>query len=582
MSICYGCMKEIDKEEKVCPYCGFDGNHYATKFYQLKLGTILNDRYVIGKMLGEGGFGITYIGWDRNLEVAVAIKEYYPNGMVNRDTTTGNKTVFTMEGKNGEAFEIGMAKVISEARRMAKFRNLQGIVTVVDFFKENGTAYIVMEYVEGITFKEYQRENNITDANKVVELFKPLIYSLSLVHKQGLIHRDISPDNIMLNMLGEVRLLDFGAARDYGEDEKSLSIMLKRGYAPEEQYRTKGQQGPWTDVYALCATMYKMITGTTPEESLNRMAEDTLKKPSELGIMIDEHVEEVLLKGLAVFKRERIQSMEELYENLYSSKIKDFSKQNNTIVTTLEKNDLSNNGKIQQIEEIRTAGPNSIEIMSKNDKTENDGTVLMFQDNEMPLKSNRKEVKEPDTREFKEIIAEIKNMNIRDCLRFGIYEWVILEKKSGKVLVISKDVLEEQAYNKGWTETTWESSVLREYLNSTFLDQAFSQKEQMAILTTTNINADNSKYKTHAGRNTDDKIFLLNMDEAKHYFENDNDRIGLYSGKEVWWWLRTPGKDVKDAVCVTEEGWIFESGLHVYNVRGIRPAFWLNLDADIK
>lgn len=324
VGICYGCMKKIDKKENVCPYCGFDGNHYATKFYQLGLGTMLANRYVIGKMLGEGGFGITYIAWDMNLEVPVAVKEYYPNGLVNRDTTTGNRTVFTMEGKKKESFEIGLAKVINEARRMAKFRNLQGIVTVVDFFRENGTAYIVMEFVHGITFDQYLKKNqNKIESQKVLNMFRPLIQSLYKVHQGGIIHRDISPDNIMITDGGEIRLLDFGAARDYGEDEKSLSIMLKRGYAPEEQYRTKGKQGPWTDVYALCATMYKMMTGVTPEESLDRMTEDTLQKLSELEIDIDEKVENILLKGLAVFKKDRIQSMEELYKGLYGRHISD-------------------------------------------------------------------------------------------------------------------------------------------------------------------------------------------------------------------------------------------------------------------
>lgn len=149
-AICYGCMSTIEKHEKICPYCSFNGNEYTTSFYQLKLGTMLNDRYIIGKVLGEGGFGITYIGWDRNLEVPVAVKEYYPNGIVNRDTTTGNRTVFTMEGEKRQLFENGLEKVIHEARSMAKFLDIPGIVSVRDFFKENGIAWLI-----GKRFRRY-------------------------------------------------------------------------------------------------------------------------------------------------------------------------------------------------------------------------------------------------------------------------------------------------------------------------------------------------------------------------------------------------------------------------------------------
>ena len=201
---------------------------------------------------------------------------------------------------------------------MAKFSKDEGIVKALDFFEINNTAYIVMEYLEGITLKQYLRENQRIAPEDLIELLVPLIESLDEIHSQGMIHRDISPDNIMVLPDGRIKLMDFGAARDYTEfGEKSLSIVLKPGYAPPEQYQTHGIQGPWTDIYALCATMYKCITGENPPDAIERVMDDHLKKISAFGISVLPQIEEAIIKGMSVAANDRYQNVGDFCEDLY-------------------------------------------------------------------------------------------------------------------------------------------------------------------------------------------------------------------------------------------------------------------------
>ena len=287
--------------------------------HHLPLKTILAGKYLIGRVLGEGGFGITYLAWDLNLGVKIAVKEYYPMGFVTREHNS-TTSVLPYVGDKAAFFAAGRDRYVEEAKSLAKFYGLPGIVAVKDFFLENNTAYIVMEFIEGKTLKQMLAdEGGRLPAATVLEMMKPLMRSLSEVHNAGVIHRDISPDNIMVTKEGNVKLLDFGAARDYADSgNRSLSVLLKPGYAPEEQYRTRGVQGPWSDVYALCATVYRAITGITPPESVERLRADELKTPSSLGAAIDPAREKALLKGMAVLQNERWQSVIELYEALYS------------------------------------------------------------------------------------------------------------------------------------------------------------------------------------------------------------------------------------------------------------------------
>lgn len=281
------------------------------KSHQLKNGTLLKERYRIGDVLGQGGFGITYSGYDERLKIRIAIKEYYPVGYASRTTEISNAV--TIVDKDQKKFiQNGMERFLSEAKSLAKFQQYSGIVSVRDFFEENETAYIVMELLEGVDLK-YMIKRKLFTADEIFSMLEPVFDALIRVHAEGIIHRDISPDNIFILNNGSAKLMDFGAARETNlEDQRSISIVLKNGYAPEEQYRAKGIQGPWTDIYALCATIYKCITGNTPEGSLERVRHDELKKPSELDVVIDTNLEKVLMKGLSVNPANRFQSVADM------------------------------------------------------------------------------------------------------------------------------------------------------------------------------------------------------------------------------------------------------------------------------
>lgn len=309
---CMGCMSCETEEGKPCPNCGFDEASYSPAPHILPLRTILNGKYLLGRTIGQGGFGILYLGWDLNLDMKLAIKEYYPDGFVTRDCHTAT-TLVPYAGEAAEFFADGLGKFIGEAKRLAKFYSLPGIVSVRDYFRENGTAYIIMEFIEGQTLKDYlAQKGGRLSPEEVLERFRPLMDALAEVHAHDIIHRDISPDNIMMDKAGHFRLIDFGAAREFG-GKGSQTILLKPGYAPYEQYQSDGEkQGPWTDVYALCATLYRCITGEVPVEASKRLPEDILKPPSSiLGVRVSPELEAALMKGLAIFQGQRWQNIGE-------------------------------------------------------------------------------------------------------------------------------------------------------------------------------------------------------------------------------------------------------------------------------
>ncbi|MCD8196207.1 MAG: serine/threonine protein kinase [Lachnospiraceae bacterium] len=283
-------------------------------------GTVLKERYLVGTVIGEGGFGITYVGRDLTLDMKVAIKEYYPFSVASRHNMV-TMDVSVSEGDQSVVFEQGKAKFLEEARTLAKFAGEPNIVGVHDFFTENNTAYIVMEFLEGISLSQQLKDKGTMSFDEVFLMLKPVMEALDRVHRQGLIHRDISPSNLMLLTTSQVKLIDFGTTRGVNySGENSLSVILKPSYVPEEQHWSHGLQGPWTDVYAMCATIYKLITGETPENAVNRLHEDSLKSPTEMGARISRAEEAVLLRGLAVRHEERIQSMSELCQQFQRAK----------------------------------------------------------------------------------------------------------------------------------------------------------------------------------------------------------------------------------------------------------------------
>lgn len=285
-----------------------------TAAHQLPLGTVLKNQYLVGGVLGEGGFGITYSGNDAALDMKVAIKEYYPVGLSTRQSAM-SLNVLSFTGAL-ESFDRGKEKFLNEARIMARLTKQNEVVSVIDYFEENNTAYIVMEYIEGTTLKKYAADKGgRIPSRELFAMLEPMFAALGTVHDAGLIHRDISPDNLMIEN-GKLRLIDFGCARNISENSETQTITLKHGYAPLEQYQRKGQ-GPWTDVYAFAASIYYCLTGQLPERAVDRISEDNLIPPRKLHADITEQQEKSILLALGVRPTDRFQSMEEFHASLY-------------------------------------------------------------------------------------------------------------------------------------------------------------------------------------------------------------------------------------------------------------------------
>jgi len=310
-TLCVSCMED-DSGSPICPQCGAPFDIPYTNTLQLRPRTILRQQYLIGRALGHGGFGITYLAYDLALQSRLAIKEYMPSGVAGR--SAGTTTVSPFSEKTKEEYEWGLDRFLDEARVLKKFSNSPNIVAVDTIFRDNGTAYMVMEYLDGMTFEEFlRRRGGKVTLETAMRVMLPVMDALSVLHAEGILHRDISPDNIHLSKTGKVKLIDFGAARNaLSQKSRNLSVILKEGYAPEEQYRSNGIQGPWTDVYSTAATLYHGITGIVPPAALDRhQGEDKLETPSRLGVMIPANAERALMRALAVRASDRFQSMED-------------------------------------------------------------------------------------------------------------------------------------------------------------------------------------------------------------------------------------------------------------------------------
>lgn len=320
---CPHCMRELTGlRGGACPFCGFNAQKSPQPAEAMPRNTILNGKYLVGDVLGRGGFGITYIGFDLSLESRVAIKEYYPSGAAMRREGE-SELYWSSSYKFRSSREDAKNYFLKEARKMARVENIPSVVRVRETFLANETAYIVMDYVEGETLKARLRREGPMTYTACYALLRPMMQDLCKIHRQGVIHRDISPDNIMIQKDGRVKLLDFGAVRDVGlvSPDKPLSqsteAILKQGYAPVEQYQNKGTLGPWTDVYAMCATIYFCLMGEVPTDAPGRMLGDPLKWFEDEFAEIPAEASRTLEKGMALRVQDRIQSMSELYQGLY-------------------------------------------------------------------------------------------------------------------------------------------------------------------------------------------------------------------------------------------------------------------------
>ena len=312
--LCESCFSETDAAE-TCPCCGYNKSEFTPDPMVLPFGTKLNDKIVIGRVMGKGGFGITYLGYDLRMDKTIAVKEYYPNGISYR--VPGGTEVAVTDAKSAETFENGAEKFYTEAEMVSQFNGNPNIVSVYDYFRANSTVYLIMEYLSGITLKNYVKKHGKLTDGQALYVMDKIAAALSITHSAGVLHRDISPDNIMICSDGKIKLIDFGAARQIlAESSSNLTVVMKPGYTPIEQYTKKGRQGAWTDIYSLGVSMYYALTKVIIDDPYARMDSD--EEFDENKYNINESLWEILKKCTMINASDRYGSAIDLRKALKS------------------------------------------------------------------------------------------------------------------------------------------------------------------------------------------------------------------------------------------------------------------------
>ena len=315
--LCSCCFSPIKKEP--CKNCGFSEEKYVPDNMVLPCGTVLMGNFIIGKVLGRGGFGITYLAYDVKYNKIIAVKEYFPIELAIRKQ--GETSLMVRDRKSAELFKNGVMKFYNEAGFIAKFSDEPNIVKVYQFFYENNTAYFTMEYLTGMTLKDYVVSCGVINAEQALYIADRAAAALSSIHRENVLHRDVCPDNIMLCCDGSVKLLDFGSARQvFPEGSQLLTVILKPGFAPIEQYMRKGKQGEWTDIYALAASIYYGMTMQVPENPQNRIEDDSDMANNVYNIRPE--LWAVIYKAMMLRYTDRYQTTEEFRKALSDISIK--------------------------------------------------------------------------------------------------------------------------------------------------------------------------------------------------------------------------------------------------------------------
>ena len=319
---CLNCMRDFDSRIEMCPFCGHERGTPPSFPFHLTEGTVVAGRYLIGTVEGSGGFSVIYRAWDTSLDRVVAIKEYFQTRLMTRAPGETNVIVFS---KGQKEFRKEIDNFISEARTVSKFVSAPNIVDVYDYFEENNTAYMVMELLDGVSLQEYiKKSGGKLTGEEAVGMIMPVLDALETIHKSKYIHRDISPKNIYLCKRGDstiIKLIDFGAACFFDNSgKKKYPIILTPGYAPPEQYSETGDQGPWTDLYALSATLYRCVTGKFPPESELRTKKDELVPPIQLNPEVPEYLNSIIIRGLSLEISLRFRNTKQFREALENRK----------------------------------------------------------------------------------------------------------------------------------------------------------------------------------------------------------------------------------------------------------------------
>ena len=623
MNYCIHCMEPLQGGEATCPNCG-KPQAYNCQEHQLHPGTLLGGgRYLLGVVLGDGGFGITYIARDLRLDRVVAIKEFFPLDFVMRSCKY-SKDITVLTHKKG-LFEDSKRKFLDEAKILASMENEPGIVDVIDYFEENNTAYIVMRVLRGETLEEYIKQVRWLSFEKAYQMLRPVMQSLKAAHEKNIIHRDIAPDNIMITDRGAV-LFDFGIAKNLSLQNTHSQAFVKKGFSPYEQY-TKGNQGPWTDVYALCATLYYCVMGRKPQDACERAKK--LKTPLRLkNARFSPEVQKVLAKGMEIFPEKRYQSVGELMQALDKAvnreKRKKRTKRTKRVwkgnpqlleaVNESKKESERDEGKkkylvikiIAAVLVLALLGRGIQWVVEKyegrnaeKEKTQTTSTAAEVTPSGTAADTNVSTATTTDdnTSEFETIFFGAYEQDNNTYNGKEDIEWLVLKKDGNRALLISKYALDSQPYNEEAEDVTWETCTLRTWLNGTFFEEAFSTLEQKRILTT-NVTADkNPEWSTDPGNDTQDKVFLLSIDEGNQYFSSDKERkctptdfattsqgaiasssfTSQNSESNCTWWLRSLGETSHDVAWVGMDGVIIEAGASVDSfLDAVRPAMWID------
>ena len=522
--LCLRCMK-VSEDEEICPYCGKEKKGQQTWSKALAPGTILNNKIIIGNILGKGGYGITYIGYDLLLEYRVAIKEFFPDEMVDR--SEDGKTVLVLDEVNDEEYQKETTAYLREARVLAEFSKFPGIVAIKDLFYENNTGYLIMEYLENGNLRKYiDNHGGWLGVDETLKLMEPVISILGKLHKSDLIHRDISPDNIMMDEDGSVKLIDFGGSKKIGFNNQQV-FLGKWGFAPLEQMLSKlSEQGPWTDIYGICATLYCMMTGDVPPASYERNEKDEIININDYTINIDKKIGDAIMKGLSMEISKRQQSIEELYRDLYGALPDEKGSHGSQAGEEAGiMRDQAGNIWLGEYPMNEVMGAQITSDIIYGDYNQDNVAVV----------GGKKYLRLPVYKEINSSGSDKVFMVKRPApevvgyryFEFNMLSWKVLQQRNNRLTLMTEYVIDYRLYDldkyqkmndkeisKIRTGINWERSKIREWLNSTFVRRAFTEKER-SLLQVTEVNTPVSAL---SDRITYDKVYLPSIAEIRYGF----------------------------------------------------------------
>lgn len=525
--ICLRCMKTSD-DVGICPHCGREKAGQLTWSKALAPGTILNNKILIGNILGKGGYGITYIGYDMLLEYRVAVKEFFPDEMVDR--AEDGKTVLVLDEVNGEEYQRETTAYLREARVLAEFSKFPGIVAIKDLFYENNTGYLIMEFLENGNLRKYvDSQGGWLGVKEALELMEPVISVLGRLHKSGLIHRDISPDNIMMDEDGSMKLIDFGGSKKVGLNNQQV-FLGKWGFAPLEQMLSRlSEQGPWTDIYGICATLYCIMTSEVPQASYERNEKDELIDIAQYNINIDKKVAAGIMKGLSMNAKDRQQSIDELYKDLYGVYPDEKNASANKAVEEKAKILMDRTGRIwfgeYPMNEISGAQLNSDIVYAEYNQ---DQVASINGEKYLRMPVYRTHTQEKDL--LSSVMKPKQELTGYRYFKFNLLPWRVVQQRQDRVTLQSEYIIDFQPYDhvkylkmsdkevsKVRKGICWEKSKIREWLNSVFSRRAFKDSERQ-MLQVTGINTPVSAL---SDKITYDKVYIPSIEEVRYGFDKD-------------------------------------------------------------